>query len=138
MAVSPDILRAVPLFSGMTDRAIAAVADLGEEADYPAEAVLVREGDPGDAFVILLDGRAAVTRGDRQLTVLAAGDYLGEISLVDGRPRSATVTALEPIHAIVIRRPAFERLMDSFPQVRLDVLMSLTERIRRDGGSAVA
>jgi CRP-like cAMP-binding protein len=80
MAVDVDLLRTVPLFSGMTDRAIAAVADLAEESAFAAGDVLVSEGDPGDAFFILIDGTADVSQGGRQLASLGPGSTLGEIS----------------------------------------------------------
>ena len=66
------------------------------------------------------------------LRELGPGDFLGEISLVDGRPRSATVTATGPVKALVIGRPAFLELMDRYGAVRLGVLMALTERVRGD------
>jgi CRP/FNR family cyclic AMP-dependent transcriptional regulator len=138
MAVDVDLLRTVPLFSGMTDRAIAAVADLAEESAFAAGDVLVSEGDPGDAFFILIDGTADVSQGGRQLASLGPGSTLGEISLLDGRPRTATVTCTAPIRAAVIRRSGFERLMDGFPAVRLGVVMNLTERVRRDMDTATA
>jgi CRP-like cAMP-binding protein len=132
MAVDVDLLRTVPLFSGMTDRAVGAVADLAEEITFEAGEPLVTEGEPGDAFYVLIEGVADVTQRGAPVTSLGPGSILGEISLIDGRPRTATVTCAEPIRAAVIRRPGFERLMDSFPAVRLGVLMSLTERVRRD------
>jgi CRP-like cAMP-binding protein len=138
MTVDADLLRGVPLFSGMTDRALAAVADLGEAVTFEAGDRVVTEGEPGDAFFVILDGTASVVVGRRAVSSLGPGDTLGEISLVDGRPRSATVTCETPVRAIVIRRDGFERLMDDFPPVRLGVLMSLTERIRRDEHAATA
>jgi CRP-like cAMP-binding protein len=138
MTVDADHLRGVPLFSGMTDRALAAVAELGEVVTFEAGDRVVTEGEPGDAFYVLLEGTAAVVVGGRAVASLGPGDTLGEISLVDGRPRSATVTSETRVRAIVIRRSGFERLMDDFPPVRLGVLMSLTERIRSDERAATA
>ncbi len=138
MAVDVDLLRPVPLFSGMTDRAIGAVADLAEEVTFEAGEPLVSEGEPGDAFFVIIEGVADVTQGGTSITSLGPGSILGEISLIDGRPRTATVTCAAPIRAAVIRRPEFERLMDNHPAVRLGVLMSLTERVRRDTDAATA
>lgn len=138
MSVDADLLRGVPLFSGMTDRALEAVAKLGESVTFEAGDRMVTEGEPGDAFFVIVEGAAEVVAGGRAVSNLGPGDTLGEISLVDGRPRSATVTCTTPVRAIVIHRPGFERLMDDFPPVRLGVLMSLTERIRRDERAATA
>ncbi len=138
MPVDPDQLRSVPLFEGMTDRAITAVAELADEAVFGDGDVLVREGDPGDRLFIVLDGSAAVAQGGRRIATLGPGAIIGEISLIDGRPRTATITCIGPVRAVVILRDGFERLMDGFPPVRLGVLMNLTERVRRDMDTATA
>jgi CRP/FNR family cyclic AMP-dependent transcriptional regulator len=130
MPTVPEVLRSIPLFQGMTDRAIDAIAGLAEDASFPTGAELTREGEPGESFIVIVDGRASVEIGGRRVRELAAGDYLGEISLIDGRPRTATVTALEPITALLVPRAGFERLMDDYPSVRLDVLNALTSRLR--------
>jgi CRP-like cAMP-binding protein len=138
MPVDPDRLRSVPLFQGMTDRAITAVAELADEAAFADGDVLVREGDPGDRLFIILDGSATVDQGGARIATLGLGAIIGEISLIDGRPRTATITCLGPVRAVVILRDGFERLMDGFPPVRLGVLMNLTERVRRDMDTATA
>jgi CRP/FNR family cyclic AMP-dependent transcriptional regulator len=130
MAVPTQILRSVPLFTGLTDTAISAVAEMAMETSYDAGAVLVREGDPGDRFIALVDGSARVERGGQPVATLGAGDFLGEIALVDGEPRTATVTATDKIRAFEIRRADFTALMDRSPVVRLGILMALTERVR--------
>ena len=130
MTTTSDFLRSVPLFEGMTDRSIDAIARLTEDATFPAGAVLVEEGRPGDTFIVIVDGRATVDKGGARIRELAAGDFLGEISLIDGGPRTATVTAIEAIQALVIRHDGFDRLMDEFPAVRLEILTALTQRLR--------
>lgn len=130
MTTTSDVLRSVPLFHGMTDRTVEAIEGLAEEATYPSGAVLVREGDPGDCFIVIVNGRATVDQGGQAIRELSAGDFLGEISLVDGGPRTATVTAVDPIQALVVRRDGFDRLMTDYPPVRLDVLTALTQRLR--------
>jgi CRP/FNR family cyclic AMP-dependent transcriptional regulator len=130
MSTTTEVLRTIPLFQGMTDRAIEAIAGLAEDASFPAGAELTREGEPGESFIVIASGRASVEIGGKTVRELAAGDYLGEISLIDGRPRTATVVALEPISALIVSRSGFERLMDDYPSVRLDVLNALTSRLR--------
>jgi CRP/FNR family transcriptional regulator, cyclic AMP receptor protein len=131
MTTTADVLRTVPLFQGMTDAAVEAIGGLAEEADFAAGDVLVREGDPGDAFIVIVGGRATVDQGGTTVRELSAGSFLGEISLIDGGPRSATVTAVEPIHALVLHRDGFDRLMHDFPVVRLDLVTALTQRLRQ-------
>lgn len=130
MRVDNEVLRSVPLFAGLTDSAINAIADMAHETTYDGDAVLVREGDEGDRFIVLVEGSAAVDQGGSQVATLRAGDFLGEIALVDGKPRNATVTAIEPIRAFEIRRDDFSALMDRSPSVRLGILMALTDRVR--------
>ena len=128
-----DHLSAVPLFRGLPESAMEAVADLASETHFADGETVTREGDEGDAFFGVVDGRLDVTRNGMTLRELGPGDFLGEIALIDGRPRSATVTASGPVKSLVIRRPEFLELMDRYGAVRLGVLMALTERVRGDG-----
>jgi CRP/FNR family cyclic AMP-dependent transcriptional regulator len=131
-----DVLRGVPLFSGMTDRAIEAIADLTTEATFGDGEAIVREGEPGDTFIVLTDGSAQVERHGESIATLGRGDFLGEISLIDGGERTATVTARGPVTALIVHRDEFRRLMDEFGAVRYDILSALTRRIRRDATAA--
>lgn len=132
MTVNADVLLQVPLFQGMTDRALEALAAMATEVAFEQGATLTREGDEGDAFYLLLEGRTSVSRGNRVVREMGANEFFGEISLIDGRPRTATITALTPIRAVEIRRPGFQELLDRFAAVRLSLLMALAERIRAD------
>lgn len=125
-----ELLRRVPLFAAMTDAAYERVAALAESHTVaPGEAV-TREGDEGDAFFVIVSGTADVLRGDRQLASLGAGDFFGEIALIDGRPRTATVVARDDLVLLRLSRDAFLRLVDEQPATRHGVLMALTARIR--------
>ena len=130
MPVSADLLRLVPLFRGMTDRSFDAIANLASETTYAAGDELVRQGTPGREFIIIVSGRARVERDGKHIRELGPVDFLGEISLVDGSPRTATVTALDPIHAVTVQREGFLDLIDRIPVFRLEVLNALTQRIR--------
>ena len=134
MPVTPDLLRLVPLFNGMTDRSFEAIAGLAREADYAGGEDLVRQGAPGDTFLIIVSGRARVHRDGKTLRELGPGDFLGEIALVDGSPRTATVTAIDPIAALVVERHGFLDLIERIPVLRHEVLNALTQRIRATVG----
>ena len=138
MTVTDSILRGVPLFTGMTDRALEAIGDLVSERSFDTDEDLVRQGDPGDSFLILRDGSANVLLDGRPVHELGPGDFLGEISLIDGGPRTATVRATSPIRALVIGREDFATLLERHPSVRLELLMALTARIRRSELSPTA
>ena len=128
---SIDVLQTVPLFQGMTDRSIGIIADLAQPATYAPGDALTREGDPGESFIVLTSGSADVAQGGRSIRTLGAGDFLGEVSLIDGGPRTATVTATTPIDALVIDCAGFGRLMDEFPAIRLDLVTALAQRLRQ-------
>jgi CRP/FNR family transcriptional regulator, cyclic AMP receptor protein len=133
MVASADALREIPLFKACSDRSIEIISGIVREATFPDGAVLVREGDPGDSLIIIRRGSATVDQGGTTVRRLASGDFLGEIALIDGRPRTATVVAAEPIEALVIDRAGFSRLMDEFPVIRFDLVSALTDRLRSRG-----
>jgi CRP-like cAMP-binding protein len=129
---APDkiqILNRVPLFSGLSKRAMNEIAKIADEIDLPAGKELIREGDPGRQFFVLLDGEAEVRRKGRKINTLGSGDFFGEISLVTERPTTAAVTLTEPSSALVISRPAFRRMLLAQPAVQLQVLETLAERV---------
>jgi CRP/FNR family transcriptional regulator, cyclic AMP receptor protein len=128
---SIDILRSVPLFSGMRDRSLEIVADLARPVRFEAGAVLTRQGDPGDRFIVITEGSATVSRDGAGIRTLGPGDFFGEISLIDGGPRTATVTAATALEGLEVDRHGFERLMADFPVVRLDLVTALTHRLRQ-------
>lgn len=135
MSAAVEDLRAVPLFQGMTDRALAAVAELATHIDIADSTAITTEGEDGDAFYMILEGVVRVTRAGTPVGDLGTGDFIGEISLVDGRPRTATTIAVGGVRALVVRRAEFLELMERFSAVRLGVVMALTERIRTDEGA---
>ena len=132
MSAVIDHLSAVPLFRGLPESALEAVAGLASETQFTDGDTVTREGDEGDAFFVVVDGRLVVTRNGMTIRDLGPGDFLGEISLIDGRPRTATVTAAGPVKALCVRRTDFLELMERYRAVRLGVLMALTDRVRGD------
>jgi arsenate reductase len=128
------LLRQVPLFAGLTDRAIGAVARGADELRFEAGEELVREGEPGDTFLVLVNGRASVAKGGAPIRSLSRGEFLGEIALLDGGTRTATVTADTPVEALCVRREMFLRLFDESSAVRFGILDALTRRLRSDAG----
>jgi CRP/FNR family transcriptional regulator, cyclic AMP receptor protein len=132
MSAVTDRLTQVPLFRGMTQSALEAVASLATETQFADGDEATREGDEGDAFYVVIDGQLVISQNGMTIRNIGPGDFLGEISLIDGRPRTATATAAGPVKVLVIRRPEFLELMDRFGAVRLGVLMALTERVRND------
>jgi len=124
------LLRSVPLFAGMPDRVVGVVAEAARRVSYRTGTVLMREGEPGDAFLMILAGRATVTRQNDSINTLGPGDFLGEMSLLDGGPRTATVTAVEAVEALTLSRADFLELMERSSSVRLAVIEALAQRVR--------
>lgn len=125
------LLRRSHLLQGMTDRTLEAIGDLTRQVTFATGEVIVREGDVGDAFYIVTSGSAVVEQNGARLRELGDGDFFGEISLIDGQPRTATITATGNVEALVLDRDDFQRLINDHPSVRLELLMALTERLRK-------
>jgi CRP/FNR family transcriptional regulator, cyclic AMP receptor protein len=123
------LLRRVPLFQGLSKRQLEAVASLVDEVDVPAESELTHEGANGKEFVVLVDGLADVTRDGRLVNTLGPGDFLGEISLVTGLPRTATVTTRTPSRLLVLSASSFRSLLRRVPSIELKVLYTAAMRM---------
>jgi len=125
-----ELLRQVPLFAGLGRRELGEVGRLADEVELPAGRVLTREGHSADEFFIIVHGAVRVERGGVTVNRLGDGDFLGEIALVDGGPRTATATIEEPGRFLVIGHREFHSLLDQFPTVQLAVLQALAQRVR--------
>jgi CRP-like cAMP-binding protein len=124
-----ELIKRVPLFSGLSKRELEEVASLADEIDLRDGKELTRQGKPGREFFVLLEGSADVTKDDRRINQLGDGDFFGEIALISRSPRTATVTATSPVRALVITDRSFRRLLEDSPQIQLKVLEALAERI---------
>ena len=122
-------IRHVPLFSQCSRRELAQIAGLADEIDLRDGKVLIREGERGREFFVLLEGSAEVTKDGRRINTLGPGDFFGEIALVSQSPRTATVTATSPVHTLVITDRSFRRLLDESPKIQIKVMEALAERL---------
>jgi len=124
-------LEAVPLFAACTRRQLRAVARIAESFDAAADTVLIRAGEPGDEFYLIVEGTARVHVSATKRLRLRAGDFFGEMSLLDGEPRSATVVAETSLRLLVIGRRNFLELFDKVPGMAPTLLATLSRRVRR-------
>ena len=131
-------LRRVPLFSRMNQRQLERLGQLSDEIEVGLDEVLAEQGHVGHEFFIVLDGHVSVLDKRNQIAQLHRGDFFGEIALLDGRPRTATVRADGITRLLVIGHREFHALMDEFPTVRDAVLTALAERLRRVEGASDA
>jgi CRP/FNR family cyclic AMP-dependent transcriptional regulator len=125
-----ELLRRVPLFAGFGGRQLEEIARLADEVDVPVGTELTHEGRPGGEFFIIIDGTVTVERGGSTIRSLGAGDFLGEIALVDGGPRTATVTTATPARLLVVAHREFHTLLEDHPTIRIAVLEALAQRVR--------
>jgi CRP/FNR family transcriptional regulator, cyclic AMP receptor protein len=121
-------LKDVPFFSGLSKRELATVAQLTDDIDVEAGAVLAREGDFGQEFFVIIDGTAEVLRGDEPIAELGPGEFFGEIALIDEERRIATVRALSPMKLLVMSRNSFRTIDRSMPQVNATVAEAIKQR----------
>lgn len=122
-------LRRVELFAATPDRVLAGVATVLDEVSFGAGEVLIHQGDVEDWLFVIVRGRVQVARVDR-LVELGPGTVVGELAVLDPRPRTATVTALEPVSAFRLTKPAFDEAVRTRPEIALGVIVELARRIR--------
>lgn len=130
---NPDpeqLLAGLDLFSGLSGRQVRKLVGLGRQVDYVADHDVAEEGKGALGFHLILSGAANVTQGDEQIRELQAGDYFGEISMIDGRSRSATVTASSPLTTFVISHEVFDKLVGDEPEFARGLLKVLCARLR--------
>ena len=130
MAATIDALRQVPLFKGLPDPALRQILEIGKEVPHAGGSPVLEEDRGGVGFHLILSGTAMVTVGGAEVARFGPGDYFGEMSIIDGRPRSATVTALEDLTTLAITAWDFEGLMEQHPSMMRALLVELSGRIR--------
>ena len=124
------VLRRVPLFADLDDRALQAVAVLAREAAFKTGEILTLEGETGDTFYVIVEGTVRVDRGERTIRSMTAGGFLGEIALFDRRPRTATATCVGDVRVLEIKAHEFERLLDTLPAVARRIRATVDRRQR--------
>ena len=127
-----ELLKSVPLFAGCSKTELQKIASLADELDLGEGATLIREGERGREFIVIADGTVRVTRNGKEVSVLGAGDFIGEIALIADVPRTATVTSTSPVRLLVVTDRAFRSLLEQMPSIAKKVLQSLGERLHAD------
>ena len=124
-------LRRVSLFSDCTDDELRRIAQVSRTVEIPAGTIVTEIGTPGDSFFFIIDGRVSVQTPAGVGDPLRPGDFFGEMSLLDGEPRSATVTATTDLRLLVVDRTQFWRLLNENSDLVRRILMVLSRRVRR-------
>jgi len=131
-------LERVPLFSECSQRDLQTIARVVKDIDHPAGTVIAREGDPGIGLFVITKGTADVSIGGRKKVTLGPGDFFGEIALLDGGPRTATVTAVSDVSLLGLTEWVFRGLMQEHPSIALKTLQQMAGRLRRATKTATA
>ena len=128
-------VRSVPLFADLSEAEARKLVAVGKQVQFAPGKAVATEGASGVGFHLVLDGRASVTVGDAERAELGPGDCFGEMSLLDGQPRSATVTAVTDLHTFALASWDFLAFVDGNPGVARKLLAALSRRIRAIEGS---
>ena len=125
------LLATIPLFEGLSKKQLKQIAADSEIVDYMAGHSIVREGDIGDSFFVVLHGQAKVSTGGKTVNRIMPGDHFGEISLLDGGPRTATVTSETPMKMLMLGRKGFLKSVANDSEMALALMKTMARMIRR-------
>jgi CRP-like cAMP-binding protein len=125
-----DLLARVPLFAGLPRRTLKELATHADVVTFDQRQPIVEQGQQGGTFFVVVEGEARVVRGNRTVATVAPGEFFGEISLLDGGPRTASVIAETPVTAIRIFKRSFDKLVKADPSVASRMLSVVAQRLR--------
>lgn len=124
-----ELIKGVPLFAQCSKAELARVAAIADELHVPEGKTLTKEGEPGLEFFVLVDGTAAVHQGKRKINEMSGGDFFGEVSVLAGTPRTATVTTTAPTRLLVITDRDLNRLLRDSIGLQAKVMRALALRL---------
>jgi len=124
-------LASVPLLAGLSSRIRRRLAETGKRRTYDAEQDIVREGSNGTALYIILSGEGRVERGGERLGALEAGEFFGELALIEEEPRSASVVAATETECLLFPAWEFTALLEEHPEIAVPIMRALIGRLHR-------
>jgi CRP/FNR family transcriptional regulator, cyclic AMP receptor protein len=130
MPTAAESLASVPLFENLSPRQLRKLARSTQEDRYDAGDVIVREGGKTQTLFVVLEGTAKVVRNGRTVSRRSPGEFFGEISMIDGRPRTASVVADTPMRCLVLYHDGLRELLMDDAQMAWDLLRTLAARLR--------
>jgi CRP-like cAMP-binding protein len=131
-ASTDELLARVPLFKDLSKKHLRRVRSLATRVDVSPGRVLAREGGAGHEFIIVLEGEVEIRQDDEMIAACGAGDYVGEIALIDQRPRTATVVATSPALLDVIGQREFAELLAEEPEIAERIRTTAAQRLTDD------
>ncbi|MBN1857811.1 cyclic nucleotide-binding domain-containing protein [Candidatus Bipolaricaulota bacterium] len=130
-----DLLKATPLFGGVSGKGLRAILTAATERTYDADQKMVGEGDQGIGFYLILKGSVDVLKGGSKVAHLGTGAFFGEMSVLSGAPRNADVIAAEDTTCLILTSWALKSLIASHPDVAMEILQELIRRLRETESS---
>lgn len=125
-----SLMKGTPIFSRMKEAGLKSILKSAIQKKSPAGTKLVEEGKGGVGFYLILDGKAEVIRAGKKLAELGAGNFFGELGVIDGAPRTADVVAMTDTNCIVISQWAMKSLLENHPEIAQGMLDELVRRLR--------
>lgn len=120
----------VSLFAELSEKHLKSIVKSGTERSFEPGQTIVKEGERGVGFYLVLDGKVEVRRKNRVLTTLSEGGFFGEMGLIDDQPRSADVVAVTPTKTLCVSEWAFTGLVKGNPEIAMNMMKALVERLR--------
>ena len=130
MSTATDSLAKVPLFRDLDRKALERIERAIRPRSYKAGEVIVKEGDEGVGFYLISSGAVGVTKGGKDLNTLGAGDFFGEMALLEHHRRTATITASAPTECLVLPRADFVSELRANPDLGIELLAIVSRRLR--------
>ncbi len=125
-----ELLERVPLFAGVAREGLEEIGRIADEIDVPAGTALTHEGRHEGYFFVIVSGSVRIERSGRTINTIGAGDFLGEIALLDGGPRTATATTESPCRLLSMTHERFHELLETSPSARTAILEAVGQRLR--------
>ncbi|MEW5825518.1 MAG: cyclic nucleotide-binding domain-containing protein [Candidatus Bipolaricaulota bacterium] len=133
-----EALRKTPIFAKTSDDSLETLLKAAIQKTVPAGTKIVEKGQGGLGFYLLLDGKAEVSAGGKKLAEISEGSFFGELSVIDGAPRTADVVAKEETTCLVVSQWAMRSIIHTHPEIALSMLEELVRRLRASDESTLA
>jgi CRP/FNR family transcriptional regulator, cyclic AMP receptor protein len=136
----PEVIRSlgkVPLFSGLSKKALKDLINESREVSYPAGKVILKEGEPSVVFHLILDGKVEIKKKNKTVAKLEKGQFFGEMGLIERGPRTADVVAIEPTRCLAMTAWNWQAYLQTEPSVALEVMKVLARRLRETNNALI-
>jgi CRP-like cAMP-binding protein len=129
-----EMLAKVPLFSGLEGQELRDIANAGREVSFRAGQTIIKQGETGLSFLLVLEGQVEVRRNGKRVAATGAGGFFGEMTVFDDKPRSADIVAVEPTTCFGMTSWSFLPILRSNPSIAVAIIRELVRRMRQIEG----